>query len=359
MGLKGWKNKNAYSLGVELEARYIDEKTHKLSYSSSFIKSKLPKKILPYIHDEFSSCLVEMISPVCKNANEATEFIEKLAKKVAKVAKKHDILLVANGIYHLKNKKIKVLENERYEKIQEEFGVLIENFSICGLHIHVGFENSDEALRAYNFMINYSPIFICLLANSPIYQKKDTKLLSYRLSKFDRLPRVGIPTYFDSFAKMQKEYFLYEKSKTINKLADIWWDLRIKPEFGTLELRIGDSIHDFKRIKAAIILYQALCLYAQNAEFKQIPMQILKQNRWNAIRYGFDGYFYENKRQTFKSLTQNIIKKMQKQGIFEALKTQYFVPELYNFTNEKNLAQIQLDLYKKDEKNILNFGVIK
>lgn len=361
MEFKAWKNGLDFTLGVELELRFLDKKSKKLKYCAKEVKKELPDDLKKYVHDEFSSCLLELVSPVCKSVDECMEFLEKNTKIISKVAKKKGASLVACGIYPDVCEGIEVLNQKRYKNIKDEFGVLLDDFNICGIHIHNGFTSSKKAIKAYNLLINYTPIFICLLANSPFFNKKDTKLLSYRISMFDRLSRSGIPPYFKSFKAMQKEYDKYKKAKIISSESDIWWDLRIKPSFGTLEFRIGDSTNDFKRLKVAILLYRALCLYAQKVQVVQIPMQILKQNRWNAIRYGFDGFMYETKRENLRDFTLNLIKKMRKEKIFEDLEITEEFELIKEYINRPNLAQTQLKLYdkKRNFNDILDFGVIK
>lgn len=357
MRLKKWRGGADFSLGVEFEARYIRKKDGKVSHCAKRVKSKLPKSLKPYVHDEFSPCLVEILTPVCKSVDEAVRFLQKATSTVAKVACKSGDLLIASGIYPDKNANLKVLKNRRYQKIKDEFGILLDDFSICGIHLHVGFSSHQKALKAYNFLIYYLPIFIALHANSPVQNAKDTKLLSYRLSMFDRLPRTGIPPYFQTYEKMQKAYEEYFDSGMISSFGDIWWDLRIKPEFGTLELRVCDSTHDFKRLKASFALYQALCFYAKNAKAKLVSREILAQNRWNAMRHGWNGLTEHG--QTFRDLTKEIVEKMEKKGVFEFFGTQKEAKEICKFACKRTLAQEQLGLYKKGIDKILRFGEIR
>lgn len=361
MRFKAWNKKKDMTLGAELEIRFIDKRSGKLSYCADRVKKDLPQNLKKYVHDEFSLCLLEIVTPVCKDADECVDFLKKGTKTISKIASKYGANTIASGIYPDKHEKIEVLNQKRYKSIRDEFGVLLDDFNICGLHVHVGFGSSKRALRAYNLLINYSPIFTCLLANSPFFQREDTKLLSYRLSVFDRLSRSGISPYFKSYTKMQKEYEEYFNSKIINTQNDIWWDLRIKPEFGTVEIRIGDSISDMRRLKVAILLYQALCLYAQEADFQPKSMEILKANRWSAMRYGFDGFMYEKEREKYRDFTLKLIEKMQKQGIFKRLKSEHEIKSIKEYIKKPNPAQMQLKLYKKtnDFNNILDYGVIK
>lgn len=361
MRFKAWKNRSDLTLGAELEFRFGGIKNQKLKYCADKIKKDLPKNLKKYVHDEFSLSLLELVTPICNSADECVDFLKKSTKTISKIAKKHEANIIASGVYPDEHESIRILNQKRYRRIKDEFGVLLDDFTICGFHIHVGFSSSKRALKAYNLLINYSPIFICLLANSPFYKGKDTKILSYRLTLFDRLYRSGIPPYFKSYKKMQKEYEEYFNSNIISSQNDIWWDLRIKPEFGTLEIRISDSVSDFERLKVAILLYQSLCLYAQNAEFKPLCTQILKANRWSAIRHGFDGFMYEHKEEKFRDFTLNLISKMKKDKIFKKLNIENEIDLIIEYINKPSLAKMQLDLYKKtgDFKKILDFGVIR
>lgn len=358
MKLQAWKGREEFTIGVELEIRLQDKKTFTLKNLAQTLHKNMPKKIQPYIHKEFASSLLEIVTPICNTPKQATLFIKDTLLCLKKEAQKEGVALFATGVYPNIHAPLKVDDNERYRTLKNEYGILLDDFSACGLHIHIGFASSTNALKAYNLLINYSPIFICILANSPIFQGQLTKLLSYRLSLFDRLSRAGLSPYFKSYKKMQQAYEKFFKSHTIQSFDDIWWDLRINATFGTLEIRVGDSVHDFKRIQAVVALFQALCLYAQNSRQTFLEPQILMQNRWNAIRHGWDGNFYEKENFTYGNFTKQLVQTLQKEGIFEKLNTQKEASMLMKLINKPNLAQKQIEIFQKtdDIKQILQFG---
>lgn len=360
MRLKTWRNKKAFTIGVELETRLQNKTTLQMTNEAKWLKEKAPKKLEPFLHEEFAKSLLEIVTPICKTPKEATDFLRKTVIKLNKIAHKKDISLVATGTYPNTHEPLHVINNARYAEIKDEYATLLDDFSACGLHIHIGFQSSAKAIKAYNGLINYSPIFICLLANSPFFKGKDTGLLSYRLSIFDRLSRSGIPAYFKTYKYMQKAYEEFFRSNTIKTIADIWWDLRVNPSFGTLELRIGDSVHEMDRVRVAVALFQALSLYLQDKKPIFLQTNTLAQNRWNAIRHGWDGNFYENKNYTFKEFTQSLVQKMKKEGVFKKLGTTKEANMLLYLTEKPNLAQIQRDIYNqtKDIKNITSFGTL-
>lgn len=358
MKLGSWSNKQHLTIGAELEIRLQNKKTLKLSNSAIKLKSGVKKEQQECIKEEFASSLLEIVTPICTSPKEATTSLKNAYLALKKVADKNDVALIATGVCPQIHKPLQVTKSKRYKEIEKEYASLIEDFSACGLHVHIGFKSSTKAIKAYNGMINYSPIFICLLANSPIFKEKDTGLLSYRLSMFDRLSRSGISPYFSSYKKMQKAYDEFFKSKTIKNIADIWWDLRINPLFGTLELRIGDSVHEIERIQAAIALFQALSLYFQKHKPSFLEVNTLMQNRWNAMRYGWDGNFYENKNYTYRDFAKKLIKKLEKEGVFQELNTTTEAQMLLDFIEQPNLAQLQREMYKKtkDIEQIIQFG---
>ena len=208
--------------------------------------------------------------------------------------------------------------------------------------------SSVEAIRAYNFSLEFLPIFLALSSNSPFFNGEDAKLLSYRAKIFEQLPRAGQPSYFENFTKMKDLYEKMQNAGTINSAKDIWWDLRISPKFGTLEIRICDASNDFERLRLLVVLFQALSLFSQNQELKRIPHQILLQNRWNALRHGLDGVFQNNDIvTTIKEHFLDLVNRMEKEGIFTKLKTEDDIVKLKELANKEELAFRQIEIYNK------------
>ena len=93
----------------------------------------------------------------------------------------------------------------------------------------------------------------------------------------------------------------------IETQKDIWWDIRIQPNLKTIEFRVCDAINDLERLEIIVALTQALCRYSTMSKEERLPRQVLKQNVWNAVRYGLEGYVvYEEKRQNIKEVIREL-----------------------------------------------------
>ena len=152
------------------------------------------------------------------------------------------------------------------------------------------------------------------------------------------------------------------KAGSVKSAKDIWWDVRISPRFGTLEIRICDASNDFGRLRLLIVLFQALCLFAQNQELKRIPHQILLQNRWNALRHGLDGLFQNSEViTTIREHFLNLVNRMEKSGIFLKLGTQDDIQKLKDLADRDVLASKQLKVYEdtEDFKEVEKLGILK
>lgn len=357
MLLKTWKNSDQSTIGVELEVQLIDAKSLCLSNKAKLIKEAMPKKLSEHLHFELFLSLLEIVSPVCKSPEEVQDFFEKYLQVLIKKAKKFDTKIASFGVFP-KKQNLQIIKDKRYLNIQKQLGILFEDFSICGLHIHIGFENEKAALNAYNACINYLPIFIALLSNSSIFNEKDTAFLSYRRKMFHRFPRTGISQYFEDYKQMEECYDQLKKLNAIDSINDIWWDLRINSNLGTLELRVADSVNDLKRIRLAVALYQAICLHFKSKKDIRLPYEILKQNNFNANKQGFRAKVFYKKSQSLEKFTKELIKKLDKS--FEKLNTKYEAKELLKLIKKPNLAQEQRKIFKtKGIKSLIEFGVFK
>ena len=307
MDFDKFKNGTEFSLGSELEIRLLHKDTLELANEYDFIYKNLDAKYKKNITPEFLDCMVEINSPVFSEAHEIREYFQKCIKSIKHIAAKKSLLVGTSGAYSMENKNIKISKNERYEDILQEHQVLLKDFNICGLHVHVGFQDFNQALKAYNFSLKYIPILLALSTSSPFFNAQSTGLNSYRQIVFDELPKAGIPQYFDSYEEIKSLYDLLEKTEVIKTQKDIWWDLRIQPNLKTLEFRVCDAVNDFERIEIIIALTQAICKFSKITKVERLPRQILKQNIWNATRYGMDGdLIFEGEKKSFKKVIQNL-----------------------------------------------------
>jgi carboxylate-amine ligase len=87
------------------------------------------------------------------------------------------------------------------------------------------------------------------------------------------------------FAKM-------ERTGIIKSMKDFYWDLRPKPEYGTIELRVCDTPLSVERAAALAAYLQAICrhlLERKDAPPLEDDYLVYNYNRFQAARFGLDG----------------------------------------------------------------------
>ena len=84
-------------------------------------------------------------------------------------------------------------------------------------------------------------MLLALSANSPFWQGRDTGLASARTPVFSTFPRTGIPRPFASYAEYVEAIDVLVRCEAIPEPTFLWWDARLQPRFGTLEVRVMDA----------------------------------------------------------------------------------------------------------------------
>ncbi|NPA27490.1 MAG: YbdK family carboxylate-amine ligase [Epsilonproteobacteria bacterium] len=342
-------NNRGFSVGVELEVRLIDKENMKPANISPFLFEELPDDLKEYVHQELLQSMIEIVTPVCNSAKEARNFIMDTLGRLKKITNQKGVELAALATHPFERKDDnKFFPDPRYDELAQELGIVLKNFLISGFHIHIGMPNEKAAINSYNHTIHFLPLFIALSANSPFIVSEDTKLQSYRNKIFERLPRAGIPEYFETYKDYCELIDLLFITNTIKSVKDVWWDVRIHQKFGTIELRVADAFYDEERTELIVLLYQALLKYYSNFKAKRELYQISKQNKWNSVRHGLDGNFIEGSRVvTIAQKLHEVIEKLDKEGIFKELKAQDRVEALHRVVDKPSIATKLRKIYQE------------
>ncbi len=351
-----------FSVGVELEIRLLDRESLKPKNASPYIFAHLPKSLDYHVHQELLQSMVEIVTPICDSATEAVDLVAATLKTVANIGKNEDIVLASLATHPFEKKEDnKIFHDPRYEAYAKELQIVLNNFLISGLHIHIGMPSSEEAINAYNATIKYMPIFLALSANSPFAQSEDTGLHSYRTEIFQQLPRAGIPQRFESYAEYCELIDQLKATKTLESIKDVWWDVRIHQVFGTIELRISDAFYDYERLRLMVLFFQAMLIYATRHPVKKEFHQIAKQNKWNAIRHALDGNFIDGDHvTTLRDTAKGLVEKIAAEKIFEELGYEKDVDALIALLDQEPISQKLRAIYQKsgDFKEVIRSEII-
>ena len=291
------------TIGVEIELQLIDKNNFDLKNISSKVLANVDKKFSNNIKCELIESMIEINTNICSNVDEVERDIIKTLNHLEDILKNHDTELNCTSLHPFAiGKKQIITDNPRYKRIMNDLQMVGRRFISQGLHIHIGINESEKAIKVNNALRIYLPLLLALSTSSPFFEGEDTGLHSYRTKLFEALPLAGMPDYLNNWNRFENLTKQLEDAGIINSVKDLWWDVRPHPGFGTVEIRVCDIPISFKEILALVALMQALVVRLISLDaHPDTHIQILQSNKWQAARYGLEGVFVDPK--TFQKLT--------------------------------------------------------
>jgi carboxylate-amine ligase len=207
----------------------------------------------------------------------------------------------------------RIFPNERFNFVVERYGYLAKQFTVFGQHIHVGCAGGDDAVFLVHMLTRYVPHFIALSAASPFYQDQDTKFQSSRLTAVAAFPLAGHMPFLPDWAAFVEFYAHMKQFGIIASMKDFYWDIRPKPEYGTVEIRVCDTPLSVRRAGLLAAYAQALAAY-HLAERPRAPVQDIYTvnafNRFEACRFGFAGTLIDPFTGTKRRIGEDILSEL-------------------------------------------------
>jgi carboxylate-amine ligase len=190
----------------------------------------------------------------------------------------------------------RIYPTERFRYVLERYGYLAKQFTVFGQHIHVGCASGDDAIYLAHLMTRYVPHFIALSAASPFYQGEDTSFQSSRLTAVSAFPLAGHIPFVSGWDEFLEFFRKMKGFGIVSSMKDFYWDVRPKPEYGTVEIRVCDTPLTVRRAALLAAYAQALAAY-HFAERRLKPERAVylvnSHNRFEACRFGLRGEIVE------------------------------------------------------------------
>ncbi len=159
-----------------------------------------------------------------------------------------------------------------------------------GQHVHIGVRSGDEAVRLTHALARYVPHFIALSASSPFAGGADTQFDSSRLNVVNAFPLAGFMPYVADWDEFEHYFGEMQGFGIVESMKDFYWDIRPKPEYGTIEIRVFDTPLTVARAAELAAYAQALAAAVrEDRGWSPHPSQYLvySYNRFQACRFGF------------------------------------------------------------------------
>jgi carboxylate-amine ligase len=158
------------------------------------------------------------------------------------------------------------------------------------LHVHVGVPAPEDAIRVLNGLRRNAPVLLALSGNSPFWQGRDMGFSSARTVIFQAFPRTGLQRSFDSYRDYVDAVDSLIASGAVPDPGFLWWDVRLQPALGTIEVRVMDAQSTVSEVGPLVALIQSLArLELEGHHSTPAPCpEALAENRFLAARDGIE-----------------------------------------------------------------------
>ena len=280
------------TLGVEMDLQLLDADSLDLTPGAPRIFSALGGED-SRIRTEIFQSMLEVDTGVCETPAQVREDLQSSLTRL-KQAKPEWMQFACAGSHPFAQYADSVIyPAERYRLLMERNQWAARRIMTFALHLHLGARDGDHAVALINSLMPYMAHFLALSASSPFWQGEDTGLASSRITVFEALPTAGHPPAYTSWKEFETLHDSLVTSGSISSVKDLWWDIRPRPEYGTVEMRICDGLPTLSETLALVALFDALTRrldgeYRAGARPLPPPDWLVRENKWRASRHGLE-----------------------------------------------------------------------
>jgi carboxylate-amine ligase len=273
----------AFTIGIEEELLLVDAGTHRLAH--------IADRVLPGIglpperadHEAFA-CEIEVRSEPRRSAGDA----------VADLAEGRAAILSAGGTpmgvgVHPAAEfgDVQLIDSERYRRVEAQMRGLIRRTPECALHVHVAMPTPDAAVAGLMGLREALPLIGALGASSPYWFGLDSGLASARSAIVRAYPGRGLPPPLRGWEDYRETVDAIAMGGGPKEHTMVWWDARLQPRLGTIELRELDVQAGLGEAAGMAALVHAIARRAAEEPLPEpAPAEAL---HWSSFRAAKDG----------------------------------------------------------------------
>ena len=228
---------------------------------------------------------VELNSPVCAGAEDAHASLRALRSWVLG----QGAVPAAVGVHPAAPLGGACLSpSPRYDAIVAEYGGLLRT-PTAALQVHVGVPDAATAMLAYRGLRQQMPLLRALAAATPYWHGVDSGLASTRSAILRSYPRTTVPPLLRSWDEYVDRTRALVRAAEVPDHTYVWWDLRPRPELGTLEVRVMDAQPSLARVAGLTALVQGIARHAVEAPARdELSDDVLAVNDHRAAHGGLE-----------------------------------------------------------------------
>src|SRR3954467_13664452 len=282
-----------FTLGVEEEYMLLDAETFDLvQHIDTVLADVTGHELEPRINAELMQSVLEVATPVCHTPSDVETQLRALRAYVTQIARARGMRVGSAGTHPFSLfERQRITAKDRYRAHVDQMQYIARRELIFGLHVHVAVDDPEKAIQIVNGLIGHLAELVALSASSPFWRGEPTGLASSRHMVFAAFPRSGPPPRFKDYADYAEVVGQLERTGCIADYTHIWWDIRLHPRLGTIEIRICDAVSELGDVVALVALCQALVKhycerYDAGDEIPSFHRILTTENKWLAPRSG-------------------------------------------------------------------------
>src|SRR3954468_11871704 len=246
---------------------------------------------------ELISSEIEIRSGRGEDVAHARSLQHEARRRLFALADAHGVALASTGTHPLSDyREQHIIDTPHYHRVEDGLKYVAWRNNTFALQVHVGVQGAGRAVKVCDRLRPVLPLLLAISANSPFVDRIDSGLHTVRTQIFTKsFPRCGVPDAFGSWAAWADYVDLLVRTRSIVEFTQLWWSVRPHHSFGTVEVRVCDA--QSTRAEAEALAELIVACVAQAAREvdagetpPDLPLRLIEENMWRAIRRGLDGH---------------------------------------------------------------------
>jgi glutamate---cysteine ligase / carboxylate-amine ligase len=278
-------NAGAFTVGIEEELLLVDSQTHALAHVADRVLAgvELPRDRVD--HEAFL-CEIEVRSEPRQSAGEA---IVELAEGRAAILGAGGTPMAVGVHPAAEFGDVRLVDSERYRRVEGQMRGLIRRTPECALHVHVAMPTPDAAVAGLMGLREALPLIGALGAGSPYWFGIDSGLASARSAVVRAYPGRGLPPPLQGYDEYLESLDGIARGGGPQDSTMVWWDARLQPRLGTIELRELDvQVGLLEAAGMAALAHAVARRAAEQPPSELAPAEALHWSSFRAVRDGLD-----------------------------------------------------------------------
>jgi carboxylate-amine ligase len=287
-----------WTVGIEEEVVLLDpRRAWSVANRIDDVLAALPPEVAARVSAETHACVVELKTAAHRTVAAAGAELALLRQALDRALHSLGLRAAAVGAHPTAGRsEVALSAGARYQQIGATMGALARREPTMAQHVHVAVPDAACAVRALDGLRADLPQMLALSANSPFWCGDDSGFASIRTPIFSTFPRVGIPRRFGSYDEYVSLVDSMLRAGAIPEPGFLWWDARLRPRLGTVEIRIMDA--QSRVADAAALAALVHCLvhrHAHGLQASEIEPEMLAENRFLAARDGVRAHLIDDR----------------------------------------------------------------